>query len=77
MKRTVKTISFQFLSAFLAFLMVFYLIPVTVFAKDTEEAEVQSQEQAILESEDQASIELLKSAFELTDRRDESVKHFR
>ena len=70
MKSIIKKSSIQALSVFLSFLMIFYLIPASVFAMDNSEDNTSkaSNEAYITEEE---------SVFELEDLREESVKHFR
>jgi len=71
MKNVFKKYFFKVLSGFLSFLMVFYLIPTTVFAEifDSENVDVSNITPEPIEDN-------IETAFELTDRREESVKHF-
>ena len=68
MKSIIKKSSMKALSMFLSFLMIFYLIPVSVFALDNSEEGFDTPQINITEEE---------TVFELEDRREESVKHFR
>ena len=73
MKTKMKRYGFKFTSAFLAFLMVFYLLPVTVFADmlDTEDADIE-----FVQTEMTASPELENDIFEVTDKRTANTKTF-
>ena len=73
MKTKMKRYGFKFTSAFLAFLMVFYLLPVTVFADmlDTEDANIE-----FVQPEMTASPELENDVFEVTDKRTANTKTF-
>ena len=68
MKSIIKKNSKKALSMFLSFLMIFYLIPVSVFALDNSKEGFDTPQTNITKEE---------TVFELEDRREESVKHFR
>ena len=69
MKKHLKHFGFKSLAVLLSLLMIFYVLPSTVYAEWFEGGEEQT-----LSPEPET---VVKEVFELTDRREESVKHFR
>ena len=61
-------------------LMIFYTLPLYVFAAETEEGSERTEESAIADAEvasqEDGGISLVRGVAEVTERREESVKHF-
>lgn len=72
MKKILKHIGFKFTSALLAFLMIFYLLPITVFANETQPTNQSKNETSM-----NFLSEMKNDVIEITERRDEAEKHFR
>ena len=70
-----KRIALRMLSIVISFLMIFYLLPMSVYADFIDQigSSSETEETDTTDTEE----DLLKDIFEVTDRREESVKHFR